>query len=67
MLMFGRTRRENEDLTPTFRVTYGLRDPGISDLRCPWMEEVLRAPAEHGVSSTYLSKKYVFGSFSLLI
>ena len=51
MPMFGRTRRENEDQTPTFWVTYGLRDPGISDLRCPRMEEVLRAPAAHGVSS----------------
>ena len=32
----------------------GLRQFGISDLGCPRMEEVLRAPAEHGVSSYLL-------------
>ena len=29
----------------------GLRQSGISDAGCPRMEEVLRAPAAHGVSS----------------
>ena len=30
---------------------YAQRESGISDLRCPRMEEVLRAAAAHGVSS----------------
>ena len=30
-----------------------LRQSGISDLGCPRMEEVLRAPAAHGVSSLF--------------
>ena len=52
--MFGRTRRENGGKTSNSCVAYGLRQIGISDIGCPRMEEVLRAPAVHGVSSTFL-------------
>ena len=36
---------------PILEWRIGLRQSGISDLGCPRMEEVLRAPAAHGVSS----------------
>ena len=36
---------------PILEWRIGLRQFGISDLGCPRMEEVLRAPAAHGVSS----------------
>ena len=48
--MIGRTRRENGgQISNSCRM--GIRQFGISDLGCPRMEEVLRAPAAHGVSS----------------
>ena len=36
---------------PILEWRMGIRQFGISDLGCPRMEEVLRAPAAHGVSS----------------
>ena len=39
---------------PILEWRMGIRQFGISDLGCPRMEEVLRAPAAHGVSSILL-------------
>ena len=36
---------------PILEWRMGIRQFGISDLGCPRMEEVLRAPAAHGVSN----------------
>ena len=53
--MFGSTRREIGAETPNAHSDVFARSRagllGSSDLGCPWMEEVLRAPAAHGVSS----------------
>ena len=57
--MIGRTRREIGAQTPTAHSDVFARSRsdllGSRDLGCPRMEEVLRAPAAHGVSS-YLPK-----------
>ena len=57
--MIGRTRREIGAQTPTAHSDVFARSRsdllGSRDLGCPRMEEVLRAPAAHGVSS------YAFG------
>ena len=45
-------------------VTHGLRESGISGLGCRRTEEVLRAPAAHGVSKLCVRIKGTF-SFSL--
>ena len=44
----------------------GLSQSGISDAGCPRMEEVLRAPAAHGVSS-YVIGLCDWGAWSGLI
>ena len=53
--MIGRTRHEIGAQTPTAHSDVFARSRsdllGSRDLGCPRMEEVLRAPAEHGVSS----------------
>ena len=53
--MFGRTRREIGPQTPSPHSDVSSCSQsgllGSSDLGCPRMEEVLRAPAAHGVSS----------------
>ena len=53
--MIDRTRREIGAQTPTAHSDVFARSRsdllGSRDLGCPRMEEVLRAPAAHGVSS----------------
>ena len=64
--MIGRTRREIGAQTPTAHSDVFARSQsnllGSRDLGCPRMEEVLRAPAAHGVSSLLtlkLSEKFL--------
>ena len=60
MLVIGRTRREIGAQTPTTHSDVFARSRsdllGSRDLGCPRMEEVLRAPAAHGVSSLYIEQ-----------
>ena len=57
--MIGRTRREIGAQTPTAHSDVFARSwsdlLGSRELGCPRMEEVLRAPAAHGVSSNCYS------------
>ena len=52
---------------PILEWRMGIRQFGISDLGCPRMEEVLRAPAAHGVSSKKFVLCLIFSELSRLL